>query len=254
MLAWDNYVDRVGVVLSASSEAAGTLGVRNLIDPSPSIPWRSLPVSTPHWLEFNLGSLRPVNVVAFAQWRDGMMLQPGDTVRLVLRDDGAAVAYDTGAVAWGGDPWAGYWATIIPEPVPARTVRIEIGTANPYVQIGRLWIAEAWQPRLNFAFDWSTGLLDDSKTIRAPRSGIRFTDPRTKRRQVALSLSWLDPEESEALRGGDILAGSSRQVLVCPRPAQWARDLMFGVSDQVSPLINPNFDLWTKAIQITEDN
>lgn len=254
LLAWDNYVDRSDVVMSVSSEASGELSVRNLINPSPQVLWRTLADSTPHWVEMDFGSELPVNVIAFEQWRDGLTFQAGDTIQVTIFDSADALVYDSGAELWAGDAWAGYYFLPLNVPVNAKKVRIDIVTSGPYAQIGRIWIAEAWQPRLNFSFDWSKTLIDDSKTVRSPMSGIRFTRPGPKRRQVSISLSQLSAEEAEVIEDADITSGNSQQIMICTDPMNWPRNVLFGVVEQVNPITQPGFDLFSKAYQIVEDN
>jgi hypothetical protein len=82
LLGWQNLLERAGVVLAASSEASG-LGIRSVLTPQIAEVWRSGAWgATTIDIDADLGSVQPINVVAIAAPRDGLLPSGAATVAL----------------------------------------------------------------------------------------------------------------------------------------------------------------------------
>lgn len=87
---------------------------------------------------------------------------------------------------------------VLPAAVNHQYARVEINdTANPdgYIQIGRVFIGEGWQPRINFIAGAGIGWETDTKTFKA-LSGALYFDRKSPRRVAAFAFDWLSEEEA----------------------------------------------------------
>ncbi len=131
----------------------------------------------------------------------------------VVFDSGAGlvdvwpVVYPDGVLEWEDDNWwsgkytaeqiAGYTPNlpiILPGNKLARYWRLEISdptNAAGFVQLGRVFIGPAWQPKVNMAYGASLGW--ETKTeVQEARSGAEYFDMRLPYRVQKLSLDWMD--------------------------------------------------------------
>jgi hypothetical protein len=82
LLGWQNLLEQAGVVLGASSEAPG-LGIRSVLTPQIAEIWRSGTWgATTIDIDADLGAVQPINVVAVAAPRDGVLPSAAATVAL----------------------------------------------------------------------------------------------------------------------------------------------------------------------------
>jgi hypothetical protein len=82
LLGWQNLLEQAGVTLLASSEAPG-LGLRSLLTPQIAEIWRSGAWGTATIdIDADLGAVQPINVVAVAAPRDGVLPSTAATVAL----------------------------------------------------------------------------------------------------------------------------------------------------------------------------
>ena len=80
LLSWVNLLESSGVVLSASSEAAG-LGIRSVLTPQIAEVWRSGSWgATTIDIDVDLGAVQPINALAVAAPRDGRLPSAAATV------------------------------------------------------------------------------------------------------------------------------------------------------------------------------
>lgn len=250
ILSFVNLADTA--ILSVSSQA-GDLGAANLADPIIQRPWRAS--SGSGWCQADLGSSLPIGVISLAVSRLGLMLGASDTVRLQLDNTtpGTGAVYDSGAVDSGIVPAFGSWLHYFSPIVSARYVRLTFSSANAYVQIGRLWIGVYLQPTYNIGYGWGREWSDASIITKVSKSGIRFRNPGPRFRTLTVAWNYLNPAEADAMEDGDILSGVSGQMLVCTHPDSPQRKTIIGTPKQTSPLLNPQFALYQKALTLEED-
>lgn len=105
-----------------------------------------------------------------------------------------------------------------PQPVLASIIRIEIDDhANPagYFDLGGLWIAHTWAPRINFERGRQPTIEPRAQIDEAP-AGRLFPDERTPRRRHRLVWKRLSDAEAQRLFDAGARARTSRTVLVLP--------------------------------------
>ncbi len=119
--------------------------------------------------------------------------------------------YAFGEVAWGeinfwdgqysDEERAGYtaaYAHILTSAAQARYWRVEIddtANADGYIEIGRLFIGDGWQPTYNMSYrgagiGWETGT-----EAQLARSGAEYFDRRTPHRIVRFILDWMSEDD-----------------------------------------------------------
>jgi hypothetical protein len=115
-----------------------------------------------------------------------------------------------GDVAWGEINWwdgkysdeerAGYTATyplLLTTAIQARYWRVEIddtSNAAGYIQIGRVFIGDGWQPEYNMSYGASIG-WEPQTEIQQAKSGAEYFDRRTPYRVVRFELPVLSHDE-----------------------------------------------------------
>lgn len=107
---------------------------------------------------------------------------------------------------------------VLPEPVLAEAVRVEIDDAdNPhgFFDIGGLWLTRTWWPRMNFERGRQPSIEPRDQSEEAP-AGRLFADERTPRRMHTLSWKRLSDAEAQRLFDAGMRARTSRTVLVLP--------------------------------------
>ena len=167
-------------------------------------------------LDLDLGAAQAVRVLALAAPPDGMLPADGSLIRITAGSSaGLSDLLDTGNL-----PFAmprGYWAWIGAAVVTARYWRVQIDWpgSQPYLQFGRLWLADALVPPIGFASDgYDASVMTETGLV--PRRKIQFTLP------------WLEEADAEALDAIALRAGSDRQVLVIPEIDRWDVTALIG--------------------------
>ncbi len=109
------------------------------------------------------------------------------------------------------------WVSL-PSPVLASVIRVEIDDAaalGGYFDIGGLWIARSWAPRINFERGRQPELNARDQTEEGP-AGRLFPDERTPRRRHRLTWKRLSDAEAQRLFDAGARARTSRTVLILP--------------------------------------
>lgn len=87
----------------------------------------------------------------------------------------------------------------------ARYLRVEISdTANPagYVEIGMLFVADAWRPAVNIDWDYSLS-WQDKTAVEETDAGMEFFGQKARRRRASFRLSHMPTDEAMG-RGLDL--------------------------------------------------
>lgn len=127
-------------------------------------------------------------------------------------------------------------------------------TTNSYVEFGRLFLSQGYQPTRNFIYDDELGWQDD--TIVAEAQGAEYFDERTKRRVFNCVIENLPKDEAKTfLFEMQRRLGKSGQFIVILDPddaANKQRDWFIARNVELIPLRNPNHNLYSAAMQIRE--
>ncbi|KQT51977.1 hypothetical protein ASG43_20570 [Aureimonas sp. Leaf454] len=110
---------------------------------------------------------------------------------------------------------------IIPDYVSAPNWRIEIFDQNNpagFVEAGRLFMADGWQPSQNYAYGGSHG-VETKTSVEESLSGAEFFDRRQPYRVARIGFEYLDQDEA-LLKGLDLQrrAGTDAEVLWIASP------------------------------------
>jgi hypothetical protein len=147
---------------------------------------------------------------------------------------------------------------VLDEPVFGRYVRVEFldeENVDGYVELGRLFISQAWRPKNNATYGAGIGWEFDTTMDRAI-DGTAYFDRKTGRRVQKFSLDWLSPDEAfgnvfEIQRA----AGIDQEVLFAwdaDDPVNLIRQSFLGRLRAINPLQLPYFNTWTNAFEIEE--
>lgn len=260
LIGVSNWLDETGVSLSGSE--AGDMALTNMRVASIREKWWRSLSNTSITLEGSLAGLRDVNVVAFAQPPLGVMLTAADDIRLRLYD-GASEVHDSGTVSVELSE-DGYWVEVIPAGVSCDGFRLDFDLAsNGYVQIGRLWLAEAEQLRTGPTYPLEEAWAGGGANLLAPASGVRVPREEPLRRVRGLSWEFLSGASAAAARRHDRTARGTRQVLYVEKPVSDPLGcIYFGVFGDGSQGAPPGQTMWEfskdgfvyrRALTITED-
>ncbi|RQR37855.1 hypothetical protein [Burkholderia sp. Bp9142] len=154
--------------------------------------------------------------------------------------------------------YPGLVLSVLHEPVFGRYVRFEFldeGNVDGYVELGRLFVSQAWTPKNNVTYGAGVGWEFDTTMDRAI-DGTAYFDRKTGRRVQTLSLDWLSRDEAfgnvfEMQRA----AGIDKEMLfVWDRddPVNLIRRSFLGRQRKVNPLMLPFLDNYTNAFEIEE--
>lgn len=223
---------------------------------------------------------RTVGCVAIAAHN----LSTNATVRIRVRDDGDATVYDSGALlAWPGllgpeqleweddNYWSGQltaemraeytplFAHIFESVVPAHSVLVEIsdtGNADGYVEFGRVFIGNVWQPAINMNYGSEWGHDDATTVTETEGAGAEFFDEGPRRRTFACELANLTASEAfNQLARMQRVQGISRELLIADELAQTPQSYqrtMLARLTSLDPIRHPYHRNWRKSIAARE--
>lgn len=279
IIAYGNLVD--SATLSGGAWLA-TLPLTNLQDRRLGKVARSesvAPADTQFDMDF--GETRLLRVVALVNHNFGLTAQY--RIRLSSVSDFSSTTADSGWVdVWpevypfGVEPWgsarlwtgrpsaedvAGYTAPlvyILPRSINAQYIRVEIDDEDNeagYVQFGRVFAADGWQPEYNMAVGATIGFMSRTE-VQAALSGAEYFNARTSPRVVKFELPALSQDEGmaqayEIQRG----VGVSGEVMFIWDPDDTVHALrrqFLGRLVELSPIENPGFDRWRSPFAIQE--
>ena len=179
--------------------------------------------------------------------------------------------YPFGTLPWGSPSWwtgkyspdqiASYNGTlvwILPNSVNARFIRVEVDDQNNpagYVQFGRLFLADGWQPVRNMTYGASLAWEDRSE-VQEALSGAEYFDERGARRVVKFQLPGMSEAEAMA-QAFDIQqgVGITKEVLFVWDPDDTVhaiRRQFLGRLRTLSPIENPGPDRWRSPFEVQE--
>lgn len=179
--------------------------------------------------------------------------------------------YPLGSLPWGSPSWwsgrysaeevAGYTGALIyvlPTSTNARYLRVEFndaGNADGYLDLGRLFAADGWQPTRNMVYGASLAWEDPSE-IQEALSGAEYFNERSKRRVARFGLEAMTENEALA-RAFDVQhqVGVTKEVLFVWDPGDSTHSLrrrFLGRLRTLSAIENPGPDRWRTPFEIKE--
>lgn len=216
----------------------------------------------------------------------GMNLFIGATVRVRVytRDTDTTPVYDSdnfqvypvgtvpfGSALWGTEQWWGGVPSqedlkthannvihILPEVVYAETVRVDIvDTSNPlgYVEVGRMFVGDGWQPGINMSYGASLG-YESRTTVEEAIGGAEYFDVRKPARVAQFKLDALT--ETEAVgRVMDMqrLVDVHGEVMYIWDPedtSHLARRSFLGRLRELNPIEHPYYNNFSTAFEVKE--
>lgn len=141
---------------------------------------------------------------------------------------------------------------------PLRYWRIELddtGNTDGWLQIGRVFIGQVWQPAYNMSYGMTFG-YEDATALESSLTGEEFFDIRTRTRLHKFSLDFLSKEEaySYILNMQQIL-GTSGEILISGDRSDTAntpRMCFLGRMKTLSPLGTPHHNVYSAQFEIKE--
>lgn len=271
ILATPVYSD--AATLSASNSPAG-LSVGNLQKSSIGEVWRALDASAAYVVA-DLGASKPINLVALlghtGSSRSFGRIRAASTEAALI----TAPAYDSGNIplrshqsgydaAWAagitdeqyGALETNHFLEWIQTSQNYRFWRIDIvDPLASYIDVGRLYISDAWQPITNMNYGMGEGFIDPSKVARTAGGRLSATE-RKKYRFTEFGLSFSNQNEMyDHAFEIDRLRGTTRDVLYIQDPEatnHLQRRSIYGVMKGMQPIINSNFSIFEKSYRIEE--
>lgn len=147
---------------------------------------------------------------------------------------------------------------VLPQDQFLRYWKIEIDdttNAAGYIHLGRLFMAQSWQPKYNMAYGASLG-YDDPTEISTSLTGAEYFDVRGKYRSHRFSLEALSADEVHTkVLEMQRLSGTSAEVLVVPNKddaSTFVQRSFVGRLKSLSPVAQPNYSMFSTSIEIKE--
>jgi len=251
LFSWVNHVDTAAL---AASSAAGSMTIAGVANPIIGKRWRTLDLGAYGQADF--GADKAIGIVALVFPRDTMGALAG-TVRHRFDTDGGAVgngaAHDSGDVAIGAVEGYGYHVYIPPSPVTARYWRWTYAASGvAYIDTGRAWAGEAWQPEVNFSYGQGDTWDDLSRISVSDRSGAEFVDERARRRLMDFALEHMSEADRQSVRELRRIVGISRQILTVLDPDSAAKETILGRLAETNPILHTAFPIFSTTFRIRE--
>lgn len=285
LICWPNRIDQA--TLSGGSWRA-TMPLSNVQSRVLGVRARSTSASTAATkMTIDLGTERAVRGLALvnhtlsAPARVRVIATEGDPASApgaTLYDSGWVAAWDYGIGPWkvGNFEWdddrfwgggflpeevQGYrstWIRPLVSEVLARWWQIQMSDPSNvagYVEVGRVFIGEGWQPENNASYGASIGYESRTEVDEA-RSGAEYFDTRSAYRVWRGSLDWMSESEAmtnalEMQRRMDV----SGEVLFVFDPGDtrnWIRSSFLGRLRRLTPIEHPYLDTHRMAVEIKE--
>jgi hypothetical protein len=258
LLSWINAAELPPAEISTTSEANG-LGIRSVLTPQIADVWRSGAVSTGAIIRIrvDLGLVRTdLRFVGVAAPADGVL--PGADAK--MRFVASAIAVDGEEAANSGllpmDMRAtGVWGWVAPSTFTARYLqwRIQVGAADTYIQLGRLWAGPALVSSRGISYGQARGAIDAGSSEVAGLSGVRYATRGAVRRKASWAFPALLESEADALDDAARAVGTTGQVFAAPFQERLSKTGMFGHFTTPPAPAASRFQRWSADIDIEED-
>jgi hypothetical protein len=140
--------------------------------------------------------------------------------------------------------------------INCRYWRIDIVDPDAkYIDLGRLYISQAWQPETNIDYGISHGLIDPSRKART-KAGSTVSVELSPYRYVDFKLGFgSEVEMFDHAFEFDRLRGRTKDVLFIHDPdakAYLQKRSVYGTMESLQPVVNTAFDIFEKTFRIEE--
>jgi hypothetical protein len=205
-------------------------------------------------LDVDLTTPQAINVVALM----GHSGSATATARVTASNTLGGADFDSGLLPMvtGQKQFAKSLFFLLTGGVTFRYWRIEVNDPGvAYLDIGRLYIALAFQPSYNMVWGFQQGFIDPSQEYETT-SGDSISLKRKKRRFSELSLEDLSEDEVfSEIYPLDSLIGSTGDVLFVPKPDDVSRlqfSAIYGKIEAMQPNVATSYDRFTRQFRIKE--
>lgn len=246
-----------------ASGAAASLPVTNLQNEQPEKIYRS--DDTAPYIEIDLGSAQAINLISVlyhtltsaGTWHIRAATTQGNLTASPGYDSGVVDIWDAG---WPTDQSPLHGLKWLTSSQTYRWWRIDFsdaGNADGYIDIGRLYIDNAWQlpDGQNISYGWQVEFIDPSTHARSKGARL-YTEAQTAWRALKCSMDFLDEDEMyDNLYELQRRRGRSKDALVIRDPAATThliRQMIYGKFTQLSPIINDRRNIFRSRVHIEE--
>jgi len=250
ILSFTNQVDQAGVVLS-SSATLGDNAPQNMTDPI--IGRRCRLSGGTGYVQFDFGANKTIDVVCLVFPRDTAFPTSGTITHAFDANGGtpgAGAAHDSGAVAIG--TYEGYGYHFYAPSVSARYWRATFNTSSSFVDIGRAWAGQKFQPEINVPYGYLDVWEDRSRITATERSGAEYVDHKPLQRGFSFGLQHLSESERQTVREGLRKIGRGLQMLACLDPDSPGRETMIGRQNSIQAMRASYFQRFETSIELRE--
>ncbi len=254
MLGYNNLVD--SATLSGATIVA-TLPLTNLQNTALAMVTRIS--GTTGQITVDFGSARPVRVLGVF----GVGMASADTIRHRLSAVSATGGelLDTTAVASNVQTGYGQSLRVLSASVNARWWRMDFDapslTALNYIDIGRIFAGNIWQPQFNYALGAEEAFEDDSRISYGARSGAAFVDLGVQKRTLNLNFEAMNDSDRSELRELQRVCGTRGQLLALPdadvSAAELNRSAVLGRLRTLSARRETGYGVYAASLSLLED-
>lgn len=276
-IAWINLADS-GAWSVVSGGAA--LSIANLQDVHVQNRYRS--TANLAALVCDLGSSKPIDTLALFGTTMAAGTPGGTFDSIVVTFDSIVVTFDSPTPSAGGtarvrvstadatgaagdaydsvtpvavDAKYNAYVVALASPVTGRYVRFDLSDASAsYVEAGRAFIGLRTQFTYSFGYGWQKGRVDRSLKTKT-RGGQTQVWRDNAYRTVDVTFSWVTPAQRDSVvEAIDIANGASTDILfmIDPTSSNLARDSIWGLITDITPVTQNFFDLYEKQYKIEE--
>jgi hypothetical protein len=246
-IAYRNLAD--DALLTVSSQEL-SLPALNLQNAHVARRWRTLFASGN--VTFDLGALVSLDTIGVF----GMTMSSAGTIRARVSSvdptGAAGDLYDSGVVAVDSD--YNVHLSLLTVPVSGRYVRFDLADSGSYVEAGRVFVGLRTSFGINFDYGWQRAYVDRSIRTKT-RGGQTLVWHDNNYRTLDLTFGFLSVAERNGLvETIDRVNGQNTDVLFItdPESSNLARDSIWGLISNLSPVVQPMFDRFSKQYQIEE--
>jgi hypothetical protein len=243
-IAYVNLADTATITTSSQEILLPALNVQN---PHIARKWRGQGSGT-DFLVFDLGSSVPLNTLAtFGITGTSIRYR----VSSVDSTGASGDVYDSGTLSVD----QAYLSSIVlPATISGRYVRVDISIASGYVEAGRVYIGVRQGFTYNFSRGWQRAWVDRSTRTKT-RGGQTQVYPDSTYRTVDVTFDFISRTDRNGfVETIDRVNATKTDVLFIGDTASTnlARDSIWGLMVNLSPVVEPYSSAFTKQYQIEE--